>query len=192
MRISRFQRIDTLSYPGLYMSSVALADDDGEGVNRIEVANTLLGDRDSIDAVKFYGDGCDILDISGVHGLIREVRPGHKRCMVETAGERPEILDDLIGAGYAEMVSFVFCGDLDRHQRESVAIARDGDCTFYVTVMMDPDRVGPDSLLDIGETVKGAETIVLRTVDGPRKYKKSEMASLAKSLKGTARKVLVC
>lgn len=192
MRISKFQRIDTVSYPGLYLASVALGSDEGDGVNETEVANTLLGDRDSIDAVKFYGTDTDILELDEVHRLIRAVRPGHKRCMVETRGGRPEVLDDLIGAGYAEMVSFVFDHDLDRHQRESVTVARNGDCTYYVTVMMHPDRVDSESLRDIGETVKGAEMIVLRTAEGSSKYKKTEMSSLAKTLKGAARKVMVC
>ncbi len=52
MYVSRFSRIDTVTWPGKYLSVVRLCDDDGSGeYSTVEVANTIRGDKDSIDAV---------------------------------------------------------------------------------------------------------------------------------------------
>lgn len=51
MYISKFSRIDTVIWPGKYLSVVRLCDDEGSGFNVAEVANTIRNDKDSIDAV---------------------------------------------------------------------------------------------------------------------------------------------
>lgn len=192
MYISGFHRIDTTTFPGLYLSVVELSSGEGHGVSEAEVANTVHGDRDSIDAVMFTRRDGDILALDGVHRLIRAVRPPLMDIVIRTPGTVPMALDDLIGAGYANHVLFVLDGKLTKDQRESISIAASGDCQFSAEIMMDPSRVDTATLTDMTVSLRGASSITLRRVESPencRPYRKSDLTSMVKSLKGTAREV---
>ena len=191
MHIANFRRTDTVSLPGLYLSSVDVSPDDGPGVNEAEVANTIQGDRDSIDGILFRGTGADVLEIEGIHRLIRSLRPPHAKCVIETCGSVPSVLDDLVGAGYADIVSFVFDRYPKKCQLDSMKIARDGDCRFAVTVIMEPQRMTVEDVLDLGDRIKGAMVLMIKrsAEPGALQYKKNEISSLAKSMKGTAKEV---
>lgn len=193
MRIANFRRTDTVSLPGLYLSSVGVSPDDGPGVNETEVANSINGDKDSLDGILFRGVETDILEVDGIHKLIRVLRPPHARCVIETNGSRPTVLDDLVGAGYADIVSFVFDRYPKKCQLDSMRIARDGDCRFAVTVVTEPQRLTMEDVLDLGDHIKGAMLLQIKrsSEPGALQYKKSEISSLAKSMKGTAKEVRI-
>lgn len=193
MRIANFRRTDTVSLPGLYLSSVGVSPDDGPGVNETEVANSINGDKDSLDGILFRGVETDVLEVDGIHKLIRVLRPPHARCVIETNGSRPTVLDDLVGAGYADIVSFVFDRYPKKCQLDSMRIARDGDCRFAVTVVTDPQRLTMEDVLDLGDHIKGAMLLQIKrsSEPGALQYKKSEISSLAKSMKGTAKEVRI-
>lgn len=193
MRIANFRRTDTVSLPGLYLSSVSVSPDDGPGVNETEVANSINGDKDSLDGILFRGVETDILEVDGIHKLIRVLRPPHARCVIETNGSRPTVLDDLVGAGYADIVSFVFDRYPKKCQLDSMRIARDGDCRFAVTVVTEPQRLTMEDVLDLGDHIKGAMLLQIKrsSEPGALQYKKSEISSLAKSMKGTAKEVRI-
>lgn len=193
MRIANFRRTDTVSLPGLYLSSVGVSPDDGPGVNETEVANSINGDKDSLDGILFRGVETDVLEVDGIHKLIRVLRPPHARCVIETNGSRPTVLDDLVGAGYADIVSFVFDRYPKKCQLDSMRIARDGDCRFAVTVVTEPQRLTMEDVLDLGDHIKGAMLLQIKRSSEPGaiQYKKSEISSLAKSMKGTAKEVRI-
>lgn len=193
MRIANFRRTDTVSLPGLYLSSVGVSPDDGPGVNETEVANSINGDKDSLDGILFRGVETDVLEVDGIHKLIRVLRPPHARCVIETNGSRPTVLDDLVGAGYADIVSFVFDRYPKKCQLDSMRIARDGDCRFAVTVVTEPQRLTMEDVLDLGDHIKGAMLLQIKrsSEPGALQYKKSEISSLAKSMKGTAKEVRI-
>lgn len=193
MRIANFRRTDTVSLPGLYLSSVGVSPDDGPGVNETEVANSINGDKDSLDGILFRGVETDVLEVDGIHRLIRVLRPPHARCVIETNGSRPIVLDDLVGAGYADIVSFVFDRYPKKCQLDSMRIARDGDCRFAVTVITEPQRLTMEDVLDLGDHIKGAMLLQIKrsSEPGALQYKKSEISSLAKSMKGTAKEVRI-
>ena len=193
MRIANFRRTDTVSLPGLYLSSVGVSPDDGPGVNETEVANSINGDKDSLDGILFRGVETDVLEVDGIHRLIRVLRPPHARCVIETNGSRPTVLDDLVGAGYADIVSFVFDRYPKKCQLDSMRIARDGDCRFAVTVVTEPQRLTVEDVLDLGDHIKGAMLLQIKrsSEPGALQYKKSEISSLAKSMKGTAKEVRI-
>lgn len=193
MRIANFRRTDTVSLPGLYLSSVGVSPDDGPGVNETEVANSINGDKDSLDGILFRGVETDVLEVDGIHKLIRVLRPPHARCVIETNGSRPTVLDDLVGAGYADIVSFVFDRYPKKCQLDSMRIARDGDCRFAVTVVTEPQRLTVEDVLDLGDHIKGAMLLQIKrsSEPGALQYKKSEISSLAKSMKGTAKEVRI-
>ena len=193
MRIANFRRTDTVSLPGLYLSSVGVSTDDGPGVNETEVANSINGDKDSLDGILFRGVETDVLEVDGIHKLIRVLRPPHARCVIETNGSRPTVLDDLVGAGYADIVSFVFDRYPKKCQLDSMRIARDGDCRFAVTVVTAPQRLTVEDVLDLGDHIKGAMLLQIKrsSEPGALQYKKSEISSLAKSMKGTAKEVRI-
>lgn len=193
MRIANFRRTDTVSLPGLYLSSVGVSPDDGPGVNETEVANSINGDKDSLDGILFRGVETDVLEVDGIHKLIRVLRPPHARCVIETNGSRPIVLDDLVGAGYADIVSFIFDRYPKKCQLDSMRIARDGDCRFAVTVVTEPQRLTMEDVLDLGDHIKGAMLLQIKrsSEPGALQYKKSEISSLAKSMKGTAKEVRI-
>ncbi len=193
MRIANFRRTDTVSLPGLYLSSVGVSTDDGPGVNETEVANSINGDKDSLDGILFRGVETDVLEVDGIHKLIRVLRPPHARCVIETNGSRPTVLDDLVGAGYADIVSFVFDRYPKKCQLDSMRIARDGDCRFAVTVVTEPQRLTVEDVLDLGDHIKGAMLLQIKrsSEPGALQYKKNEISSLAKSMKGTAKEVRI-
>lgn len=193
MRIANFRRTDTVPLPGLYLSSVGVSADDGPGVNETEVANSINGDKDSLDGILFRGVETDVLEVDGIHKLIRVLRPPHARCVIETNGSRPTVLDDLVGAGYADIVSFVFDRYPKKCQLDSMRIARDGDCRFAVTVVTEPQRLTVEDVLDLGDHIKGAMLLQIKrsSEPGALQYKKSEISSLAKSMKGTAKEVRI-
>lgn len=193
MRIANFRRTDTVSLPGLYLSSVGVSPDDGPGVNETEVANSINGDKDSLDGILFRGVETDVLEVDGIHRLIRVLRPPHARCVIETNGSRPTVLDDLVGAGYADIVSFVFDRYPKKCQLDSMRIARNGDCRFAVTVVTEPQRLTMEDVLDLGDHIKGAMLLQIKrsSEPGALQYKKSEISSLAKSMKGTAKEVRI-
>lgn len=193
MRIANFRRTDTVSLPGLYLSSVGVSPDDGPSINETEVANSINGDKDSLDGILFRGVETDVLEVDGIHRLIRVLRPPHARCVIETNGSRPTVLDDLVGAGYADIVSFVFDRYPKKCQLDSMRIARDGDCRFAVTVVTEPQRLTMEDVLDLGDHIKGAMLLQIKrsSEPGALQYKKSEISSLAKSMKGTAKEVRI-
>lgn len=194
MFISNYRRTDTVSYPGFLLSAVEVSDGTGDGVSEVEVSNTIYEDRDSIDGVLLRGHGSDVLEIDGVHRLIRNLVPKHTRVILETNGKHPDVLDDLIGAGYTRDISFVFDQYPVKTQLDSLEVARSGDCGFAVTLILDPSRMTLEDAHDLVYSARDAVQIQLRrpAVEADKKrYRKNDMMALAKSFREVARDVKI-
>ena len=192
MYISKFFRIDTTTIPGKYLSVLEMSKGEGYGMNMAEVSNTIHSDTDAIDGILLTCNDGDVMELEGLHKIIRDVRPPHKDVIVSTCGRFPENLDDLVGAGYINHVIFKFDSLPDEAQRRSLKIARSGDCTFCVHLVMDKGRFDQKTILDNKELFRDAVNIVLKrtkTQGDVKAYTKNEMSSLAKSLKGVAKEV---
>ena len=189
MYISRFYRINSSTFPNL-VSTVEVAPGTGDGTSIAEVANTLRADKDSLDGVHFRGSGWDLLDADGLHSLIRTVRPYHLPVVLETSGDRPTVLDDLVGAGYGDVLCLNVMGPISSHQIECLKIARRQDCHIGLVVYMDPTYVDKNFIDELVAIVERSEYLILKRAwtGGPAKpFKKTEIAAMAKTLKGSAK-----
>lgn len=194
MYISDFRRTDTVSYPGFLLSAVEVSDGSGEGVSEVEVANTIYNDRDSLDGILFRGCGKDILEFDGIHRLIKNVMPKHIISVVETNGKHPDMLDDLIGAGYVNDAIIVLDMFPVKTQQESLEILGKGDCRFGVKLYLDPERLTLEDAHKLIHSMSGALQVQLRRPDaeGDRKrYRKNDLMALAKPIRAVARDVKI-
>lgn len=192
MQITRFSRIDTVMWPGKYLSVVEVSADDGETENINEVANIIRGDSDSIDAILVQASKGDAASIPGIHTLIREIRPPHMSVILVTDGRNPSGMDDLIGASYVDHVAFRFEDVPNADQQRSIAIARINRVDFFAGVLMDPGTMPPEKVLKIAEMTEGHMEFILLLPPAPLAcYRKKDLNALAKSLKGKAKGVRV-
>ncbi len=191
MFISGFSRIDTVIWPGKYLSVVNVTDEDGMGEDVSRIREILHRDRDSLDGVLFTSDR-DPESIPGFHRIVREVRPDGMQVIVRTSGRNPASLDDLIGAGYVNTVIFRFDDVPDDDQIASMDIVRHNDAGFHVDVVLDPDRISTEDVVGIATSSKGHERFTLLVPkEANRIIKKKDLDALNKALKGHARNVRI-
>ncbi len=192
MHITKFSRIDTVLWPGKYLSVVRLAEGDGPGENLAEVANTIRGDRDSIDGVVLIPEGGDIESVPGAHRIMKELRPPTVRLIIVTSGSDPDALDDLVGARYVDCLAFRFEGVPDETQLRSMEVARRQDIGFCACPVLDRTRMTSDDVVKIADMSAGHVGFILLIPSNPdRCFKKKDLNALSKSLKGHARNVRV-
>ena len=187
MSISKFSRISTTVCPGSYASVIYISDDGEDAVSVDEVTATLLKDRDSLDMLAVDSEDIDPLDVPTLYKSIKAVKPSGMHCMVVTEGRDPAALDDLMGAGYADMACFRFTGPMTDAQSESVDIVEGYGYQFIVSVSLVPGRIDEDSLKEIAGKTSGCRQFLMRSSD-PRfegkSFKKKELEALARSVKG--------
>ncbi|MBQ8179326.1 MAG: hypothetical protein IJ026_02625 [Candidatus Methanomethylophilaceae archaeon] len=190
MIITRFNRINTVIIPGMYLSVVHLADGDGPGESSIEVANTLRSDRDSLDAFAIVSDDHAPESIPGIHRLISDIKPRTLECILVTDGVSPGPLDDLVGSGYVDSVMFTVRGPMAEGLHGCMDLMRRYNYDFSISVDLVPDIFTPESLRALAEAAHGCRDMVLRRMDsgaGIRSFKKDELRSLTDAVRGTAR-----
>ncbi len=191
MIVTRFFRIDTTTVPGRYLSDVELSDEDEQGLNIAEIANTLREDKDSLDALLLIGkDGQDVFGMPGVHKVIRELRPKRLKVVVATPGRNPDAVSDLVGAGYVDHIILQLDRFPTRDQLNTLEAARKEDCPFSVRMAVGKEAVTSDDVERISDLVSGADFILIRQAGG-KTYKANEMASMAKALKPFAKEVKI-
>lgn len=192
MFITRFDRIDTVSWPGKYLSVVHVSDGDGEGKNANEIANTIRNDKDSIDSIMIVSDDCDPETIPHLYRFIGDIRPSRMPVILVTSGSDSAAINDMVGAGYVNRVSFRFEDFPTQHQLDCVDDIRGSDIQFMVAVVLDPRKMNSEDILRIAELTRGHDEFVLLTPHEPRPcFTKKNLNALGKSLKGKARNVRV-
>ncbi|MDO5861429.1 MAG: hypothetical protein Q4Q58_01300 [Thermoplasmata archaeon] len=176
----------------MYLSVVQVADGEGQLENVNEIANTIRGDKDSIDAVMVIDEKGSPESIPGIHTLIREIRPPHMSVILVTSGMNPTSLDDLVGAGYVDRVAFRLEKRPCKEQLRSMDLARANRVDFVTAVVMDPTVVTQEDVLAIAEVTEGHDEFILLQPMAPHAcYRKKDLNALSKSLKGKARNVRV-
>lgn len=188
--ISSFSRIDTVTWPGKYLSVVRVNDGEGDGENMTEVANTIRGDKDSIDAVLLIMNDGDPETVPGIHRFIKAIVPPRMPLIMLTSGTDPSALDDLVGAGYVNRVAFRFTAAPSKEQEASLDRIRDSDAEFCVCCVLDPSRMSSKDVEHIADASEGSgEFILLMPRDPGRRLGKRDVNALVKTLKGRAKGV---
>ena len=190
MQITRFSRIDTVTMPGRYLSVVRVADGEGCAENVDEVANTVRGDRDSIDAVMFLSEDSDAAAIPGIGRLIDRVRPARLPVILVTSGGDPAALDELVGEGCVNEVLFRYEERLGKSQIKSLDVVQADRVPFSAACVLDPGRFPQDDVLAAAELTEGhREFLLLLPRDPLPCYRKRDLNALSKALRGRARGV---
>lgn len=201
MHIAKFVRTNTTLCPGWCVSVLYIDDGDGPGQNLVEISKSLHSDVDSLDGVAITSLTTDPLGMDGIHKLIMSVKPPKLRCILLTSAEDPERLDDLVGAGYVDVMDIHIEERMTPDQMRSLEIIRKLNYDFIVTVDMVPGTIGVDEITEIAEQSKGCQRFVMRPFDpmrnrdpskaGIRPYKKKELESLMVAVKGAVRNPVI-
>lgn len=192
MYITGFSRIDTTSWPGRYLSVVRISGKEGIGENIAEIANTIRGDKDSIDAVLLIREDGDPECIEGIHHFLKDLRIPSIPTIMVTSGFETACLDDLVGAGYIDRVAFRFEGIPGAEQMRSLDAMRSMEIPFCVCPVLNSKKLTGDEVEQIAERTQGHDEFILLVPREPAPaFKKKELNALAKRLKGVARNVRV-
>ena len=197
MHVAKFVRTNTTLCPGWCVSVLYIDDGDGPSHSLVEIANSLRSDVDSLDGVVITSMTTDPLKLDGIHKLIMSVKPPRLRCILMTAAEYPDRLDDIVGAGYVDIVDVHISELMTPDQMKSLDIIRKLNYDFFVTVDMMPGVIGVDQIRDIAEQSRGCLKFVMRPFDpqknrdptriGIKPYRKKELESLISAVKGIVR-----
>ncbi len=187
VRIVKFSRIDTITRPGLYLSSIRVSGDEGPGEDVSNVADILDSDRDSIDGILIRtDDGSGPESIPGIHRLIKEIRPTRVPILVITPGNNASALDDLMGANYVNHVILRLDDVPTAEQSATISSVLDNGATF--SVWLSPKVIDNDVVCSIAEKTVGHEEFVILV---PNSVKKKDLNAMTACLKGKARNVRV-
>lgn len=161
-------------------------------MNLVEVANTLRADKGSIDAVLLTSSQGNPESFKDIHTFIKNLCPSMLPVIIDTTGADPDGLDDLIGAGYVNGVTFHLMDRPTPDQKRSMSIAESNGVEFAVCPFLDSTRMTADDVMFIADSIKGySQFILLMPADPAKSYKKKDLNTLAKALKGHARNVRV-
>ena len=170
--ISGFTRIDTVTVPDKFMSIIDVSD---SGKCDIEEIRTILErDKDSLDYLGVRSD-TDPLDIPDLYKDIKSVKPRGMKVLLISDGHRPEVLDDLVGAGYVHAMDILIGRELTTEQSGCIDILTDNKCRYAVTVnTADHDE---ESVSAIAGRCEGCSMFILR-IDRKRPIGKSELSKM--------------
>ena len=192
MYITGFSRIDTTSWPGRYLSVVRISGTEGIGENIAEIANTIRGDKGSIDAVLLLREDGDPECIEGIHHFLKALRTPGIPTIIVTSGFDTARLDDLVGAGYIDRVAFRVEGIPGAEQMRSIDAIRSMGIPFCICPVLNPKKLTGDEIEQIAGRTPGHDEFILLVPREPAPaFKKKELNVLAKRLKGVARNVRV-
>ena len=192
MYITGFSRIDTTSWPGRYLSVVRISGTEGIGENIAEIANTIRGDKGSIDAVLLLREDGDPECIEGIHHFLKALRTPGIPTIIVTSGFDTARLDDLVGAGYIDRVAFRVEGIPGAEQMRSIDAIRSMGIPFCICPVLNPRKLTGDEIEQIAGRTPGHDEFILLVPREPAPaFKKKELNVLAKRLKGVARNVRV-
>lgn len=179
--------MDSRIWPGRTVSVVRIDSEEG-GMDPDSVADTVRRDSDGLDGVVFAGDGTDLLAIPGVHRIISKVRPRGLTSVMITDGRRPDIADDLIGAGLADRVILTLDGVPDADQNECIRAILENGAGFDVRIVLDRRIIDADTVVRIAAGTEGHGMFVMALPDDPEgRPPRKEVDALLGRLSGRAR-----
>ena len=201
MHVAKFVRTNTTLCPGWCVSVLYIDDGDGPSQSLVEITNSLRSDVDSLDGLAIASLTVDPLKLDGIHKLIMSVKPPKLRSILLTAAEDPDRLDDLVGAGYVDIVDIHIRDIMTPDQMRSLEIIRKLNYDFFVTVDMMPGVIGVDEITEIANQSKGCQKFLMRPFDpqknrdptkiGIKPYRKKELESLMSAVKGIVRNPVI-
>lgn len=200
MHISKFRRMDSCVWPGKFLAVAYVSSGEGEGECVEHVTETLLADRTGLDGVCIASRTGDPLDSSDLHALLRSIRVPGLDVFLATAGGNPRNLDDLVGARYVDRIVFMVDGKPHDCLGDCVDVARHNGCPYMTTLRVIPGITDSDTVVDVAEATRGSEHLVLNIIDpaagggtkaSPAAFKKKEVRSMAQSVRGLAKDVVV-
>ena len=192
MYITGCSRSETTSWPGRYLSVVRISGTEGIGENIAEIANTIRGDKGSIDAVLLLREDGDPECIEGIHHFLKALRTPGIPTIIVTSGFDTARLDDLVGAGYIDRVAFRVEGIPGAEQMRSIDAIRSMGIPFCICPVLNPKKLTGDEIEQIAGRTPGHDEFILLVPREPAPaFKKKELNVLAKRLKGVARNVRV-
>lgn len=190
---ARLVAMDSLLCPPMFISVAYIAD--GEDDGSVEAAaSRLLADRDSLDAVAFSSDGIDLLEMPGAYRAMKALKPAKLKSMLVTEGRDRAALDDLMGAGYADMAMIRIRGRISEEQRATLEFLEDYGYWYGVTAEMVPGITDEQAMKDTANVSQGCKKFLIRAVDpvrngmaGVKPFEEKEVRSLVKSVSGLVR-----
>jgi hypothetical protein len=190
---ARLVAMDSLLCPPMFISVAYISD--GEDDGSVEAAaSKLLADRDSLDAVAFSSDGTDILEMPGAYRAMKALKPARLKSMVVTEGRDRAALDDLMGAGYADMAMIRICGRISEDQKVTLGFLEDYGYWYGVTAEMVPRITDESAMREIAAVSGGCKKFLIRAVDparngmaGVKPFEEKEVRSLVRSVNGLVR-----
>lgn len=190
---ARLVAMDSLLCPPMFISVAYIADGEDDGSVE-DVASRLLADRDSLDAVAFSSDGIDLLEMPGAHRAMKALKPAKLKSMLVTEGRDRAALDDLMGAGYADMAMIRIRGRISEEQRATLEFLEDYGYWYGVTAEMVPGITDEQAMKDTANVSQGCKKFLIRAVDpvrngmaGVKPFEEKEVRSLVKSVSGLVR-----
>jgi len=190
---ARLVAMDSLLCPPMFISVAYI--DGGEDDGSIEAAaSKLLADRESLDAVAFSSDGADLLEMPGAYRAMKALKPAKLKSMIVTEGRDKVALDDLMGAGYADMAMVRIRGRISDEQRSTLEFLEDYGYWYGVTAEMVPGITDESAMREIADASAGCKKFLMRAVDpvkngmaGVKPFEEKEVRSLVKSVGGLVR-----
>jgi len=190
---TRLVAMDSLLCPPMFISVAYIGD--GEDDGSVEAAaSKLLADRDSLDAVAFSSDGADLLEMPGAYRAMNALKPAKLKSMVVTEGRDKTALDDLMGAGYADMAMIRIRGRISEEQKDTLGFLEDYGYWYGVTAEMVPGTTDEKAMREIADASSGCKRFLIRAVDparngmaGVKPYEEKEVRSLVRSVNGLVR-----
>jgi len=167
MIASRVQAMDTTICPPLYLSVVHLevGEDDGSLGAALD---RITANRDALDAVAAVCDSADILSLPAVHKALAAIRPKGMKLMVVTDGSLASAMDDIVGAGYADMALIRIRGKASDAQKESMGLMEDYGYWYAVEAVIVPGVTDVSAIKDIAASCPGCKRFLIRAVDPSR------------------------
>jgi len=190
---ARLVAMDSLLCPPMFISVAYISDEEDDG--SVEAAaSKLLADRDSLDAVAFSSDGADLLGMPGAYRSMKALKPAKLKSMIVTEGRDRAALDDLMGAGYADMAMIRIRGRISEEQRATLGFLEDYGYWYGVTAEMVPGVTDESAMKDMARASEGCKKFLIRAVDparngmaGVKPFEEKEVRSLVRSVNGLVR-----
>lgn len=174
MIITGFSRIDTVTVPDRFMSVIRISDS-GIEADIQDIKAKLEEDKESLDYLCVTAD-TDPLEYPDLYKAIKQVRPKGLKVLICTDCRDPSVLDDLIGAGYANAANIIIGNEITDQQMSCIDLIRDNGCKYSVTLnAIEHDR---DSVLRIAMKLEGCSMFILRQ-DRAKPLDRNRMSELS-------------
>ncbi len=185
MGMSRFVKTTTLEWEGVVSSVIITSDTDGP---YDEAIGYLTERKGMIDGVII--DCIENVSPKELIGLLKQLRSMGYRIRLVTEGKVPDVLDDLIGANYADSVMVRLDNDMDDDVIRTVSIVSKYGTECEYRTVLNVKNVTADDIARYAKMIKGAKRYVLIQ---PKKdpFEKKDILKAAEAAKRYVKNVII-